>query len=58
MLLIGELINASRESIAKAIEVQNKPLIQRVARDQFENGAAYIDINAGVFRDNETQYLK
>jgi 5-methyltetrahydrofolate--homocysteine methyltransferase len=58
MLLVGELINASRKSVAAAIETQDKDFIQNLAKDQFENGAAYIDVNAGVFLEKETEYLK
>jgi cobalamin-dependent methionine synthase I len=58
MLIIGELINASRKVIAMAIENQDKTAIQKVASDQFENGAYFIDVNAGVFVDKETAHLK
>jgi 5-methyltetrahydrofolate--homocysteine methyltransferase len=58
MLLVGELINASRKSVTAAIEKQDTEFIQTLAKDQFENGAAYIDVNAGVFLKKETEYLK
>jgi 5-methyltetrahydrofolate--homocysteine methyltransferase len=58
MLIVGELINASRKAIAEAIEKQDQAAIQKVATDQFENGADYIDVNAGVFVGKETEYLK
>ena len=58
MLLVGELINASRKAIASAIEKQDRDFVQQIATDQFENGAAYIDVNAGVFVGKETEYLK
>ena len=58
MLIIGELINASRKDIAAHIENQNTPAIQKVARDEFEAGANYIDVNAGVFVGKEPAYLK
>ena len=32
--------------------------IKRVARDQVENGADFIDVNAGVFAGREVDYLK
>jgi len=58
MILVGELINASRKTIGQAIEKQDKETIQNVAKDQFEAGADYIDVNAGVFVGKEPEYLK
>ncbi|UCG08799.1 MAG: methyltetrahydrofolate cobalamin methyltransferase [Desulfobacterales bacterium] len=58
MLIVGELINASRKSIAEAIEKEDAAAIQKVAADQHENGADYIDVNAGVFVVKEVEYLK
>ena len=49
MLIVGELINASRKRIGTAIENGDKDTIQQIAREQFENGADFIDVNAGVF---------
>lgn len=58
MLIVGELINASRKFIETAIEAKDGEAIQKVAKDQFEAGANYIDVNAGIFVDLETEYLK
>jgi 5-methyltetrahydrofolate corrinoid/iron sulfur protein methyltransferase len=58
MIIIGELINASRKAIGTAIEAQDAAAIQQVARDQAEAGADYIDVNAGVFVGKEPEYLK
>ena len=58
MKIIGELINASRKMIATAIENQDREAIQKVALDQFENGADFIDVNAGIFVDKEADHLK
>jgi len=58
MIIVGELINASRKAIAEAIEKQDTVAIQKVATDQHENGADYIDVNAGVFVGQEVEYLK
>ena len=58
MLIIGELINASRSAIKKAIEAQDSDTIKKIAQDQSEAGAAYIDVNAGVFVEQEPVYLK
>jgi 5-methyltetrahydrofolate--homocysteine methyltransferase len=58
MLIVGELINASRKAIATAIEAQNPEAIQQVAKDQIDAGADYIDVNAGVFVGKEPEYLE
>jgi 5-methyltetrahydrofolate--homocysteine methyltransferase len=58
MIIVGELINASRKAIAAAIENQDAAGIQKVAANQQENGAHYIDVNAGVFVGKERDYLK
>jgi 5-methyltetrahydrofolate--homocysteine methyltransferase len=58
MIIVGELINASRKTVAAAIQEQNAAEIKKLARDQAEAGAHYIDVNAGVFIDKETEYLQ
>jgi len=58
MIIVGELINASRKAIAAAIEAQDRDTIQQVANEQFEAGANYIDVNAGVFVGKEPEYLE
>ena len=58
MLIVGELINASRKSVGQAIQDQDAESIKQLARDQAEHGANYIDLNAGVFFEEEAQYLK
>ncbi len=58
MIIVGELINASRKAIAAAIEARDAEKIQETARRQAENGADYIDVNAGVFVGREVDYLK
>ncbi len=58
MIIVGELINASRKPIGKAIDRQDADAIKKVAREQFEAGANYIDVNAGVFVGKEPKYLK
>ncbi len=58
MIIIGELINASRKAIAAAIESGDKETIQKIAKDQAENFTNYIDVNAGIFVDTEPEHLK
>ena len=58
MIIIGELINASRKAIAAAIKDRDAAAIQAVARDQDAAGADFIDVNAGIFQDQEPAYLR
>lgn len=58
MLIVGELINASRKKIAPAIENKDADVIQTIAKDERENGADFIDVNAGIFVGKESEYLK
>ena len=58
MLIIGELINASRKKIREAIEAGDGGYIEEVAKAQVAAGANYIDVNAGVFSDREPELLK
>lgn len=58
MIIVGELINASRKSIREAIDARDKNTLQKVARDEANAGANYIDVNAGVFVDDEVELLK
>ncbi len=58
MIIIGELINASRKAIKAAIESGDGAAIRKVAADQAQAGAHYIDVNAGIFVGKEVEYLK
>ncbi|OGP53627.1 MAG: methyltetrahydrofolate--corrinoid methyltransferase [Deltaproteobacteria bacterium RBG_13_52_11] len=57
MIIIGELINSTRKAIADAIKAGDRATIQKIAKDQAEAGAHYIDVNAGSFQDREIEYL-
>lgn len=57
MIIIGELINASRQAIGDAIEARDAAAIQKVAEEQQAAGANFIDVNAGIFVDKEPEYL-
>ncbi|OGR23154.1 MAG: methyltetrahydrofolate--corrinoid methyltransferase [Desulfobacterales bacterium RIFOXYA12_FULL_46_15] len=57
MIIIGELINASRKAVATAIESCDKEAIRKIAMDQAEHHTDYIDVNAGIFVDKEAEYL-
>lgn len=58
MLIVGELINASRKAIGEAIRVQDAEAVKKVAIDQHEAGANFIDVNAGIFVGKEAEYLQ
>ncbi len=57
MIIIGEKLNTSRKSIEEAVNKRDAAFIAKVARDQAEAGAHYIDVNAGTFMDEEVDYL-
>ncbi|MDQ7096105.1 methyltetrahydrofolate cobalamin methyltransferase [Desulfosporosinus sp. PR] len=58
MIIVGELINASRKAMGEAIKAQDADYIQKVALDEFAAGAQYIDVNAGIFVGKEAEYLE
>jgi cobalamin-dependent methionine synthase I len=58
MLIVGELINASRKPVAAAIEAQDADTIKKIAKDQHDAGADYIDVNAGIFVGKEAEYME
>ena len=58
MIIIGELINASRKAVGQAISEQDQEYIKKVASDQAEAGADFIDVNAGVFVHQEAEYMR
>ena len=57
MIIVGEKINTSRKSIEEAVRKKDAAFIARVAREQAEAGAHYIDVNAGTFLEEEIDYL-
>ncbi|MBE0481769.1 MAG: methyltetrahydrofolate cobalamin methyltransferase [Dehalococcoidia bacterium] len=57
MLIVGEKINTSRKGIEEAVRKRDAAYIRKVARDQAEAGAHYIDVNAGTFPDEESRHL-
>jgi len=57
MIIVGEKINMSRSSVAKAWEQRDKGFIARLAADQAKAGASYIDVNSGVYGE-ETECME
>lgn len=58
MLVIAERINATRKSIARAMEERDEEFIAREARKQADAGAGFIDVNAGATPAGELESLK
>lgn len=56
MIIIGEKINGSIPSVAKAIAEKNEDWIRHLAKIQTEAGADFIDVCASV-KDNEVETL-
>jgi 5-methyltetrahydrofolate--homocysteine methyltransferase len=48
MIIIGEKINGTRKEVGAAVENRDSRLIKRLAREQIEAGADYLDLNAGT----------
>lgn len=57
MKIIGEKINGTRKKVAAAITDRDAEYISRLALDQAEAGAAWLDVNAGTRPDREPDDL-
>lgn len=57
MIIIGEKINGSIPSVAKAIEEKNADWIRDLAKRQTDAGATYIDVCASVPEEIEVETL-
>lgn len=57
MIIVGELLNASRKPVAAALEAGDRAAVARLAADQVAAGADYVDVNAGLFEDREAELL-
>ncbi|MDP4127837.1 MAG: methyltetrahydrofolate cobalamin methyltransferase [Bacillota bacterium] len=58
MLIVGELINTSRKLINAAVENRDADYIKKVASEQAEVGADYIDVNCGTMVYNEVETME
>lgn len=58
MIIIGEKINSTNKAARAAIENYDTAFVQDMAKKQYESGAAYIDLNAGMFVDDEPTRLE
>lgn len=57
MIIIGEKLNSTVPAIREALENKNSEAIAALAKDQYAAGASYIDINAGMFAEEEPEKL-
>jgi len=57
MIIIGEKINSTLKAIRPAIENYDAEAVADLAKRQYEAGATYIDINAGIFVEDEPERL-
>ncbi len=55
MIIIGELINGTRKSIAQAIGKKDREFIKKIAQRQADSGATYIDLNAGTGKGQQME---
>ena len=58
MLIVGELINSSRKDIKPAVESKDAAYIQKIAKEQVEAGAHYVDVNCGTQVFNEPEVME
>lgn len=58
MIIIGEKINSTLKSIRPAMESRDEKAIKDLAKRQSEAGASFIDVNAGMFHENEIEILQ
>jgi 5-methyltetrahydrofolate--homocysteine methyltransferase len=57
LLIIGELLNSSRPAIRALLEAKNTAALQEIALAQEAAGARYLDVNCGVFIEDEAERL-
>lgn len=55
MIIIGELINSTRAEVKEALADRDEEVIRKLARDQYEAGADFIDINAATSMEREIE---
>lgn len=58
MIIIGEKINSTLKSVRVAIENSDHTFIEELAKKEYEAGATYIDVNAGMFLENEPDRME
>jgi cobalamin-dependent methionine synthase I len=57
MIIIGEKINSSIPATKAAMEARDVQALVKLAKDQYNAGAAFVEINAGMFLEKESELL-
>jgi 5-methyltetrahydrofolate--homocysteine methyltransferase len=57
MIIIGEKINGTRKQVGQAIRDRHQDFIRQLALQQIEAGAHWLDLNAGIRAEQETEDL-
>lgn len=57
MIIIGEKINGTRKQVGEAVAKRDADFIRDLALRQFQNGATYLDINAGGLPQREPEEM-
>lgn len=57
MIIIGEKLNSTLKSVRPAMENYDSEALQDLAKKQYEAGSAYLDVNTGMFLDEEPERL-
>lgn len=58
MIIIGEKVNSTLKAVRSAMENHDAAAIQDLARRQYDAGATYIDVNAGMFCNDEPERME
>jgi len=58
MIIIGEKLNSTLKAARAAIETADTAFVQELAKKQYDAGATYIDVNAGMFINDEPEKLE
>jgi len=57
-MLIGELINTSRDAVRIAVESRDDAFIRELAEEQEKAGADYVDVNCGSMIGQESEAMR
>lgn len=58
MIIIGEKLNSTNKAARAAIDSRDASFVHDMAKKQLDAGASYIDLNAGMFVEDEPEKLE
>jgi len=58
MIIIGEKLNSTNKAARAAIDSRDASFVHDMAKKQMDAGASYIDLNAGMFVEDEPEKLE